>query len=231
MAHSSSSAATSAMHQSSHPPISLRERSSCCFEEESITRTRGVSPPAINQEIPALYAAVTLTLLMAAAIALFFLTIKKGGGGGRVHYVDYSTKKGVVFPHKKQRAEDAGFDLPVSGGDMTIPAWGTTTVETGVRFKIRSNRIMGTIIPRSSFAAEGLSVAANVIDSGYNGYIKIIATNLSSSPIHLTNGSRISQIVFQKRPQICLITKSEKEIAKKRSGTSRGEEGFGSTGR
>jgi len=83
------------------------------------------------------------------------------------------------------------------------------------------------IRPRSGLAAKnGLTVlnTPGTIDSDYRGEIKIILINLSQESFIVENAMRIAQMV------LCPLVKAEIEEVNDLSETSRGREGFGSTG-
>ncbi|NQX82887.1 MAG: dUTP diphosphatase [Flavobacteriaceae bacterium] len=82
--------------------------------------------------------------------------------------------------------------------------------------------------PRSGLAAKhGITVlnSPGTIDSDYRGEIGIILVNLSNDNFEITDGERIAQLVIAKHESI--VWKEVKEI----DDTSRGEGGFGSTGK
>ncbi|MBR2400174.1 MAG: dUTP diphosphatase [Tidjanibacter sp.] len=82
--------------------------------------------------------------------------------------------------------------------------------------------------PRSGLAAKyGLTVlnAPGTIDADYRGEVKVILANLSSEEFTINDGERIAQLVVAQHSQV------EWESATVLSDTSRGEGGFGSTGK
>lgn len=82
--------------------------------------------------------------------------------------------------------------------------------------------------PRSGLAVkQGLSVlnSPGTIDSNYRGEIGVILVNLSPTHITIRKGDRIAQGVLSK------CEEAEFEITTELSKTSRGSEGFGSTGK
>ena len=64
-----------------------------------------------------------------------------------------------------------------------------------------------------------------VIDSGYRGEVKVGLINLSSEVYLLEKGHKVAQMIIQKK-ETCEIVEVD-EL----SDTSRGEGGFGSTGK
>lgn len=81
---------------------------------------------------------------------------------------------------------------------------------------------MATIRPRSSYNVKGVISQIGTIDSGYRGEIKAVLINLTSEPISIKKGEKICQIVIE--PVILADFVEELD-------DSRGEGGFGSTGK
>lgn len=82
--------------------------------------------------------------------------------------------------------------------------------------------------PRSGLAAKhGVSVlnSPGTIDADYRGEIGVILVNLSNDIFTINNGDRVAQMVIAKHER------TEWNEVIKLSETSRGEGGFGSTGR
>ena len=82
--------------------------------------------------------------------------------------------------------------------------------------------------PRSGLAAKhGVSVlnSPGTIDADYRGEIGVILVNLSNDIFTINNGDRVAQMVIAKHER------AEWNKVIKLSETSRGEGGFGSTGR
>lgn len=82
--------------------------------------------------------------------------------------------------------------------------------------------------PRSGLAYKnGISVlnSPGTIDADYRGEIGVILVNLSNETFTVENGDRIAQLVFAKHEQATFVEVDQL------SSTSRGEGGFGSTGK
>jgi dUTP pyrophosphatase len=82
--------------------------------------------------------------------------------------------------------------------------------------------------PRSGLAAKhGITVlnSPGTIDADYRGEIGVILVNLSSQDFEIQNGERIAQLVIAKHER------ADWHLVETLSETSRGEGGFGSTGR
>jgi len=128
--------------------------------------------------------------------------------------------KGITPPEDG----DAGYDL-YADEDVFIPEGATRVIRTGVRVQLPP-RHFGHVLDRSSLAAnKNLHVIAGVIDPGYRGEIMVVMNNLGRGSQRVRPGDKIAQMVVvpYSTPQIRL----EDALAP----TSRGEKGFGSTGR
>lgn len=82
----------------------------------------------------------------------------------------------------------------------------------------------GNIQDRSSMAKKGLSVMGGVIDNDYRGPIRIMMFNHTDNEYIVEIGHRIAQMVVEK------ILIDEAFDVENLDYTSRGENGFGSTG-
>ena len=83
------------------------------------------------------------------------------------------------------------------------------------------------IRPRSGLAAKNSISVLNTpgtIDSDYRGEIKVILINLGKNTFIIENNLRIAQMV------VCPIIQAKLEDVKELSETTRGSDGFGSTG-
>ena len=121
---------------------------------------------------------------------------------------------------------DAGIDLR-SLVDITLQPFERALVPTGLAVAIPEG-YAGFVLPRSGSAIkQGLSLvnAPGLIDSGYRGELGCICINLDAqTPIEISAGDRIAQLVIMKVEQLKLLEVEEL------SETSRGSGGFGSSG-
>jgi dUTP pyrophosphatase len=122
----------------------------------------------------------------------------------------------------------AGCDLRAAiEAPLLIPPGGRVRVPTGIAAAIPEG-YEGQIRMRSGLAHDkGLALlnAPGTIDSDYRGEIKIIMANLGSEPVTLERGERIAQLVFA--PVARASFKKVEELP----ASTRGQGGFGSTGR
>jgi dUTP pyrophosphatase len=117
---------------------------------------------------------------------------------------------------------DAGLDL-FADADVSIPEYHRALVHTGLAVAIDPGKV-GLIWPRSGLAAKGISVDAGVIDAGYRGEIKVLITNMTPHRITLSRGDKIAQLLIQPVYADTLVEVDSLPAS------SRGEQGFGSSG-
>ncbi|MFZ9294460.1 MAG: dUTP diphosphatase [Candidatus Nanopelagicaceae bacterium] len=122
---------------------------------------------------------------------------------------------------------DAGADL-YSRIDIELSPMQRALVPTGLAIALPPG-YAGFIHPRSGRAAkEGLSMvnAPGTIDAGYRGEIQVILINLDSEKkITIKRGERIAQLVIKE------VSQAEFVEVEQLPGTSRGDSGFGSSGK
>jgi len=121
---------------------------------------------------------------------------------------------------------DAGLDLFASSSQTLAPGQ-RALIPTGIALALPEG-YAGFVQPRSGRALnEGLSVVntPGLIDSHYRGEIKVIAINLDAEKtIVIAYGEKLAQLVVQ-RVEHCALEEVESLAP-----TTRGEDGFGSTG-
>jgi dUTP pyrophosphatase len=129
---------------------------------------------------------------------------------------------------KYETLGSAGMDLRANlDCPFTLGSLERTAIPTGLFIELPLG-YEAQIRPRSGMALkQGLSVpnTPGTIDSDYRGEIKVIVINLSKEEITIQDGDRIAQMVIAKHEQATWI-----EVAALDQ-TSRGEGGFGSTGK
>lgn len=124
------------------------------------------------------------------------------------------------------RPGDAGYDLRASEEHILLQGQ-QATVATGLYLEIPDGYV-GLISDRSSMALRRVYTHGGVIDSSYRGHVSVIVTNGGDKPYRIEPGDRIAQLVF-----LPVLTSVALELAEREQLTpsSRGEGGFGSTGR
>ena len=125
-------------------------------------------------------------------------------------------------------AGSAGCDLRSAiEAPLVIVPGGRARVPTGIAVAIPSG-YEGQVRMRSGLAHDkGLALlnAPGTIDSDYRGEIQVIVANLGSEPVTLERGERIAQLVFAP------VARVRFEKVGELPASSRGDGGFGSTGR
>ncbi|MDE2492085.1 MAG: dUTP diphosphatase [Elusimicrobia bacterium] len=128
----------------------------------------------------------------------------------------------AVLP-TRAHPDDAGLDLYGLEDAAVAPGAGTL-LRTGVAVALPPGHV-GLICDRSSLAKKGLKTAGGVVDAGYRGEIGVVVWNLSKAEVALKKGERIAQLLV-----IPIATPAPLD-SDELGATSRGEGGFGSTGR
>ncbi len=130
--------------------------------------------------------------------------------------------KEAKLPEKAHK-NDAGFDL-FSTNYFSIPPYAQALVGTGIKIIIPENHV-GLIWDKSGLANEGITTMGGVIDSNYRGEVKVIIKNLSEDIFNIIPGQKIAQLLIQ---EIKTLKTKEGKVS---NNSSRGEGGFGSTGK
>ncbi len=122
----------------------------------------------------------------------------------------------------------AGMDLQAFLHDNIILKPGERAiVPTGLFLEIPTGYEI-QVRPRSGLALEHGITCLNspgTVDSDYRGEIKVILINLGQEEFIINNGTRIAQMILNRVERACLL--QTENIGK----TSRGEGGFGHTGK
>ena len=121
--------------------------------------------------------------------------------------------------------EDAGMDL-CAVADVLLAPGVPRLVPTGLAIELPSG-YEAQIRPRSGLALKHAITLPNspaTIDPGYRGEIRVILLNLGRDPYQIHRGDRIAQMVVARYEP---IKWDESEL----NHSSRGEGGFGSSGR
>lgn len=119
--------------------------------------------------------------------------------------------------------QSAGFDLK-SAANVTIPAGERRRVPTDLAVKIPDG-CYGRIAPRSGLAARhNIDVGAGVIDRDYRGPVEVLLVNHGKQDFLIAKGDRIAQLVLEKNLETTPVYVDDLDD------TTRGTDGFGSTG-
>lgn len=122
---------------------------------------------------------------------------------------------------------DAGLDLYASEPARLEPG-ARASVGTGIAVEIPDGHA-GLVLPRSGLAARhGIALvnAPGLIDAGYRGEVRVLLLNTDrSEPFEIAPGDRIAQLLITPFAELAPTRAGEL------SATSRGDGGFGSSGR
>ena len=120
---------------------------------------------------------------------------------------------------------DAGLDLYSDEKEVVTLAPGERKLfSTGISVAIPKG-FVGLIWPRSGHAVKkGLDTMAGVIDAPYRGEVKVLLVNHSDEHQVYSPGDKIAQILIQRIDDFTPVAYNDLDE------TSRGENGFGSSG-
>jgi len=118
---------------------------------------------------------------------------------------------------------DAGLDL-FSVMECVLKGGEARAISTGIQVAIPDGYV-GLIWDKSGISLKNIHKLAGVIDSGYRGEIKVVMTNLSTEAFSIEKGMKIAQMLIQPIVKVKVV---DSEVLDE---TTRGENGFGSTGK
>lgn len=121
---------------------------------------------------------------------------------------------------------DSGFDLrAITEEPIFIPPGERRSIDTGLAFEIPEG-YEGQVRPRSGLSFKsGMVTSLGTVDSNFCGTVRVCLYNHSFSTFRVDNGDRIAQMVIAPVQQVQL-----EEVQEFTKVTSRGENGFGSSG-
>jgi dUTP pyrophosphatase len=122
-----------------------------------------------------------------------------------------------------QHQGDAGLDL-FSAVDDIVKAGEVKPIPTGIKVAVPEGHV-ALIWDKSGISLKGIHRLAGVVDSGYRGEVRVVLANLGNEPFVIEKGMKIAQLLIQP------VTRVEVVETENLEETSRGENGFGSTGK
>ena len=134
--------------------------------------------------------------------------------------------------------EEYGFPVPATLGaaamdfrstvTIEVPAGGCVKIGTGVAYNILSITHKLQLYPRSGLGSRGLilSNTVGIIDSDYQGEVKLALYNRSSFAMVVNRGDRIAQGCWER-----IYNPNETTVKEFSTTTERGTGGFSSTGK
>lgn len=121
-------------------------------------------------------------------------------------------------------ADDAAHDL-FAAHEVTLQPGERVQVDTGIATSIPEGHV-GLIWDKSGLSHNhGLKTLGGVIDVGYRGEVKVGLINLGAEPYTVERHHKVAQMIIQKKETVII------EEVDTLSDSSRGTDGFGSTGR
>lgn len=148
-------------------------------------------------------------------------------------FLDFDDElKDIKAPRLKYKAPyelkkdkgDQGWDIRANIDTVLNPSE-TKLIDTGLYFEFRDG-LYADVRARSGISSKGVLCHTGLVDSDYRGEIKVCMTNLSKTPYVIKKGDRIAQLVFGKEVLVEPIKADEID-----TDTSRGDKGFGSSGK
>lgn len=122
-----------------------------------------------------------------------------------------------------QHQGDAGLDL-FSLIDYVLAPGEVKPIPTGIKVAVPEGYV-GLVWDKSGISLQGVHRLAGVVDSGYRGEVRVVLANFGGEPFVIEKGMKIAQLLIQSVAEVKVVDVDELED------TSRGEGGFGSTGK
>jgi len=122
-----------------------------------------------------------------------------------------------------QHQGDAGLDL-FSSVDDVLRAGEVKPIPTGIKVAVPEGHV-ALVWDKSGISLKGVHRLAGVVDSGYRGEVRVVLVNLGTEPFVIEKGMKIAQLLVQSVKRVEVVETENLEE------TSRGENGFGSTGK
>ncbi|MFA5930692.1 MAG: dUTP diphosphatase [archaeon] len=143
-------------------------------------------------------------------------------------FPEYHSKKAAAIDLKSSGNYTTDLDtIPkeISSEKFVLGAGERVLVKTGLKVEL-PKKCFGSIRGRSGLSMkQGIDTFGGVIDEDYRGEIGVILFNSSKKPFEINKYDRVAQMIIQKY-EPCEIVKS-----KDLTDSSRGQNGFGSSGK
>lgn len=121
--------------------------------------------------------------------------------------------------------DEVGYDLYAVRGRI-VDAGALGVVDTGVAVEMPRG-IEAQVRPRGGLTRDGLWAALGTVDPSFRGAIGVIVANLTGAEIVIEQGDRVAQLVFARYESPRLVRIDAADLTE----STRGDRGFGSTGR
>jgi len=139
--------------------------------------------------------------------------------------IEFKVKKlspDAIIPSKDNPA-DAGIDI-YTNESYTLQPGERYMFSTGISVEFPEGYV-ALFWDRSGLGSKGIHRLAGVVDSGYRGEWKVVLLNTTNEPYEIKKGDKIVQCVLQKFEPVKIAEVEEL------NDSTRGEKGFGSSGR
>lgn len=145
----------------------------------------------------------------------------------QVKVLDKRIGDSITFP-KYATSGSAGIDLTACiDSPLTLAAGETVMIGTGIAIHIADPAYAAMILPRSGLGHRHGIILGNsvgLIDSDYQGELKVSCWNRSNEPFTINPGDRFAQLVFTR------VYTPSLEVVTEFAYSDRADGGFGSTG-
>lgn len=156
----------------------------------------------------------------------------------QAHEIKVVVEDGGKMP-TKAHIEDAGWDLYATE-DITLYPGQVKKTPLNIKMELPLNT-WAEVTTKSGLGSKGQLVYAGVIDQGYRGVVHVIMTNVNiiqeidpegfpimrTTPIVIKKGEKIAQLIMNPYSNNFYMT----QVNELDTNTTRGEGGFGSTGK
>lgn len=123
---------------------------------------------------------------------------------------------------KRMRDGDSCMDA-YARTPLVIPPGGVCLVPLGFSCQLPCGHMM-EVRPRSGLSTRGIICINGTVDENYRGEVCAILLNTTRFPFSVDKGDRVAQVLVRKLDQLLV------EITDKLDDTTRGPQGFGSSG-
>jgi len=131
----------------------------------------------------------------------------------------------ALLPTVAHPGEDLGYDIYALEAAV-LSAGKVTKVRTGIAVELHKAGFL--MRERSSMAIHGITLSGGVIDVGYRGelFVNLLLHNPDVSPVFIEPGQKIAQIIPMRSNTFYPVIEVDQL-----SDSTRGENGYGSTGK
>lgn len=124
----------------------------------------------------------------------------------------------------RNNAKDAGLDL-YAAEDKVIAKGEGQMIKTDIAVELPEDTV-GMVCDRSGMGKKGFKVHGGIVDEPYRGSVNVILWNHTGADAEIKKGDRIAQLLV-----IPVLFPEVEESLEPLSETSRGDKGFGSSGK